>query len=112
MGQETGLPAGYPLEPPPGQPPLLWIILDGRVDITFPRPRVEEGYATLFESEIWGASSLVPPFTSPGHAVTGTPCRALKLGAHEVRTLAEQNPRLGSESTRSWRRTSSADSAA
>ena len=93
MGQEVGLPAGYAMETPAGEPPVLWVILDGRVDITFPQPRVEEGYATLFGPEIWGASSLVPPFASPGRAVTGTACRVLKLGAHEVRTLAEQNPR-------------------
>ena len=95
MGQETGVPAGYALEVPPGEPPLLWIILDGRADITFAFPRIEDGHSTMFGPEIWGASSLVPPFTSPGRAVTGTPCRVLKMGAQELRTLAEQNPRLG-----------------
>ena len=95
MGQEVGLPAGYALETPAGEPPVLWVILEGRIDITFPSPRMQEGHSTLFGPEIWGASSLVPPFASPGRAVTGTPCRVLKLGAHEVRTLAERNPRLG-----------------
>ena len=93
MGQELGLPAGYSLETPADQPPVLWILLEGRVDATF--PTVEDGQTTIHAPEVWGASTLVPPFRSPGLAVTATPCRVLRIYAREVRMLAEQSPRLG-----------------
>ncbi|MGE3855926.1 MAG: cyclic nucleotide-binding domain-containing protein [Dehalococcoidia bacterium] len=71
---------------------VLWIILEGEVEIDSPLTR---GSSIIAGPESWGTASLVPPHTPNGTAVTVTECRALLLRAEDVRALIEQSPRLG-----------------
>lgn len=71
---------------------VLWIILEGEVEIDSPLTR---GSSIISGPESWGTASLVAPFTPNGTAVTVTECRALLLRAEDVRRLIEQSPRLG-----------------
>ena len=71
---------------------VVWVILDGEVDIDSPLMR---GTSTIVGPESWGMASLVPPFTPNGTAVAATECRALLLPSADVRQLIEQSPRLG-----------------
>jgi CRP-like cAMP-binding protein len=92
IGVERHLPAGTLLGR--GGEPLdvIWVILDGVVEIDSPLTR---GSTSLVGPESWGTASLVPPFTPNGTAVTATECRMLLLRSADVRQLIEQSPRLG-----------------
>lgn len=73
---------------------VLWVILDGQVAVTSP---LMGSVSTVTGPQVWGVASLVEPFTPNGTAATVTECRMLQLNAADVRLLAQQNPRLGTE---------------
>ena len=93
MGQEIGMPPDRSLAPAGEEPQAFWIILEGAVAVRSAMAGREP--SIINAPQVWGIASLVPPYRSPGTAVTVTQCRLVRLDAASVRQLADTNPRLG-----------------
>lgn len=93
MGQELGMPADRSLAPVGDEPQAFWIILEGSIAVR--SAMVGREPSIVHAPEVWGVASLVPPYRSPGNAVTTTACRLVRLEAAGVRQLADTNPRFG-----------------
>jgi len=93
MGQEVGMPADRSLSAVGKEPQAFWILLEGSVAV---RSAMSGREPSIVQApEVWGVASLVPPYRSPGAAVTVTNCRLVRLESADVRQLADTNPRLG-----------------
>jgi CRP-like cAMP-binding protein len=94
LGTERNLPPGTVLGHGGERNDSVWVLLDGQIEVASP---IASAISVVTAPQVWGVASLVAPFAPTGTAVTRTECRMLQLRAADVRQLAEQNPRLGSQ---------------
>jgi len=93
MGQEVGMPANRSLAAVGNDPQAFWILLEGTVAI---RSAIAGREPSIVPApDVWGVAALVPPYRSPGTAVTVTACRLVRIESANVRQLTDTNPRLG-----------------
>jgi CRP-like cAMP-binding protein len=94
LGTERHLPPGTLLGRGGERNDSVWILLGGQIEVASP---LSGTVAVVNAPQVWGVASLVAPFTPTGSAITKTECRMLQVNAADIRQLAEQNPRLGSQ---------------
>lgn len=93
MGQEIGMPPDRSLAAAGSEPQAFWILLEGTIAV---RTVMLGGEPSIVHAPaVWGVAALVPPYRSPGTAVTVTACRLVRIESADVRQLAETDPRMG-----------------
>lgn len=87
----------------------LYLVIEGKVAITLSQPEVisrtiipppgartrEVSVSIVCVGDIFGWSSLVPPFKATSNARAATRCRILTINSAELRQLFEIDPRFG-----------------